>query len=44
MTIKTSRQLKDKLRNLSRGDFIKTQMLLRKYLMEKDRAESMKYS
>ena len=35
MTIKTSRQLKDKIKNLSGGDFAKSQMLLRKYIMER---------
>ena len=33
--IKTSRQLKDKIKNLAHGDSLKSQTLLRTYMMEK---------
>ena len=33
--IKTSRQLKDKIKNLSHGDGTKAQILTRKYMMER---------
>ena len=35
MIIKTSRQLKDKISNLSGNDSTKAQMLIRKYMMER---------
>ena len=33
--IKTSRQLKDKIKNLTHGDSLKSQTLLRTYMMER---------
>ena len=33
--IKTSRQLKDKIKNLAHGDSLKSQTLLRTYMMER---------
>ena len=33
--IKTSRQLKDKVRNMARGDSAKAQLLIRNYGMER---------
>ena len=33
--IRTSKQLKDKIRNLSGGDSTKAQMLIRNYIMER---------
>lgn len=35
MIFKTSRQLKDKISNLSGNDSTKAQMLIRKYMMER---------
>ena len=33
--IRTSKQLKDKVRNMSKGDSAKAQMLIRNYMMER---------
>lgn len=35
MTIKTSRQLKDKIRNLAREKTADAQLLMRRYMMER---------